>query len=151
MIKELAIVRPRAWSMRTEFRSGDAVQAVLSGDKVFGRRATATVGGRMYMLSSGGKNRLISRMRESGKTQDAAVMEHTAAAKGIMTIGGEAYELSRSPNGVWTIASGERGPLLWYARDPKDPSQGKAVIGLPDENALLLALLGWFALRTMEY
>ena len=151
MIEEYSIVRPKAWSMRTEFRAGSEVLADLSGAKSFGRKATATVGDKTYILSTGGKKVLISRMRESGKMEDVVVMEHTAAAKGVMTMGGSVYELSRSPDGQWTIVSAERGPLLTFVCDPKDPSQGRIVIDLPDDNALLLALLGWFSLRAMEY
>ena len=132
MIEEYSIVRPKAWSMRTEFRAGSEVLADLSGAKSFGRKATATVGDKTYILSTGGKKVLISRMRESGKVDDVAVMEHISATKGAIVTGGAAYELT-------------------FVRDLKDPSQGRIVIDLPDDNALTLALLGWLALRSMEY
>ncbi len=148
---ELRIIRPKAWSMRTEFREGDTLLAVLTGSKSFGRKAAATIGGQTYVLSTGGKRALFSRMRESGRMDDVAVMEHVGAARGSIVIGDATYELSRSPDGRWTIRSEERGPLLTFVRDVKDPSQGRVVIELQDDNALTLALLGWFSLRSMEY
>lgn len=148
---ELSIVRPRAWSMRTEIRGGDDMMAVLSGAKSFGRKAVATVGDRTFVLSTGGKRALTTRMRESGRMDDAVVMKHTAAAKGEIAIGDAAYELSRLPDGRWQIVSKERGPVMTIVRDAKDPSQGRAVMELQDDNALTLVLVSWFALRTMEY
>lgn len=148
---EFRIIRPKAWSMRTELRDGEALLATLSGAKSFGRKAVAAIGDRTYILSTGGKRTLISRMRESGKGDDAAVMEHVAASRGAMLIDGTAYELSRSPGGLWTIGSEERGTVLTFMRDPKDPSQGRVVIDHQDGNALTLAILAWFSLRSMEY
>ncbi|KQM12486.1 hypothetical protein AOA80_02075 [Methanomassiliicoccales archaeon RumEn M1] len=78
-------------------------------------------------------------------------MKHTAAAKGEIAIGDAAYELSRLPDGRWQIVSKERGPVMTIVRDAKDPSQGRAVMELQDDNALTLVLVSWFALRTMEY
>ncbi len=136
--------------MSTELRVGDEVVAVLSGSKSFGRKATATVGDKLFILSSSGKNTLRSRLRESGKVDDVVVMEHTGAAKGAISIGDAAYELLRSIEGTWEVRSPDRGLIMTFVRDVKDPSQGRAVMDVQDDNALLLALFVWFALRTME-
>ena len=53
MVREYVIVRPRAWSMRTEFREGEKVVAVLSGSKSFGRKAVATMDDKVFVLSTG--------------------------------------------------------------------------------------------------
>ncbi|HOB37534.1 MAG TPA: hypothetical protein PLD09_03850 [Methanomassiliicoccaceae archaeon] len=150
MVREYVIVRPRAWSMRTEFREGEKVVAVLSGSKSFGRKAVATMDDKVFVLSTGGKRALRSRMRAAGQTDDIALMEHTHAMTGAISIGDEAYELTRTIDGPWEVRSTRRGLVMTFVRDPKDPSQGRAVMDLQDENALTLAVLAWFALRTME-
>lgn len=149
-VKEIVIVRPKAWSMKTELRVDGKVVATLSGSKSFGRKAVAKVGDKTYVLSSGGKNDLRSRLRESGELSDIMLMEHTGAAKGTITIGGSTYELSRSLDGPWEIRSAARGLIMTFIRDAKDLSQGRAVMDVQDDNALMLALFTWFALRSME-
>jgi len=151
MVREFTIVRPRAWSMHTEFHNNGEIVATLSGPKGFGRKAVATVGDDTLILSTGGRRRLISKIREPGALDDIALMEHSSPTSGKITLGNSSYELSRVHNGNWDICSMQDNQSITIVRDDRDPSHGNAIVNVEDDNALILILLVWFALRTIEY
>jgi len=145
---ELDLVRPRAWSMRTELRRGIEVIATLSPPQRFGRAATVKVEGKTYVLSRGGVRSTQVRLRELAASEDLGVLEYTGAARGRIAMGGREYELLLT-DGRWELRSPERGLLLTIQRGSKDPSQARVVVDITVPDVLLL-LLAWFAIRELE-
>lgn len=145
---EVGLVRPKAWSMRTELRRGSEAIAVLSPPQRFGRSATARVGERTYVLTKGGPRSPQVRLRELGSEEDLAVLEHTGAARAHIVWKDEEYELTLADEG-WELRSPRRGLLLTVRRDPRDPSQGRVAVDVVVPDVLLL-LLAWFAVRELE-